>query len=143
MNIWSSLLPRYTQKDSIEISFIFFGALLYFLHILEVYMIFWNSKRKNEKLKIDTQCWASFGSKASRQCSGPKGRNGPTGPTGGMARMRPHSGRCTNGPARRRIGGGCSTGLLRGAHRARRRGPWAHRLVCRRRGGSGGSARWR
>jgi hypothetical protein len=61
MYIWSSLLPRYTQKDSIEISFIFFGALLYFLRILEVYMIFWNSKRKNEKMKTDTQCWASFG----------------------------------------------------------------------------------
>jgi hypothetical protein len=48
-----------------------------------------------------------------------------------------------NQSARRRIGGGCGTGVLRGVHWARRRGPWAHHLVCRWRGGSGGGARWR
>jgi hypothetical protein len=46
MYIWSSLLSRYTKKDSNEIYFIFFRALLCFLRILEVYMNFWNSKRK-------------------------------------------------------------------------------------------------
>jgi hypothetical protein len=44
--IWSRLLPRYTHKDSIEIYFIFFPVLLYFLCILEVYTNLRNFKRK-------------------------------------------------------------------------------------------------
>jgi hypothetical protein len=44
--ILSSLLPRSTYKDSIEIYFLVLQVLFHFLHILEVYMNFWNYKRK-------------------------------------------------------------------------------------------------
>jgi hypothetical protein len=37
---WSSLCQRYTRKDYVEIYFVFFWVLLYFLHILEFYVNF-------------------------------------------------------------------------------------------------------
>jgi hypothetical protein len=40
------LLDRYALEDSLETYIIFFQALLYFLHNLEVYMNFCNYKRK-------------------------------------------------------------------------------------------------
>jgi hypothetical protein len=46
MRIWSILIPSYTPKDSIEIGFIFFQLVLYFLRNFEIYMNFWNYKRK-------------------------------------------------------------------------------------------------
>jgi hypothetical protein len=39
-------MTRYTPKDFIEICFVFFRVVLYFLHILELYTIFWNYKQK-------------------------------------------------------------------------------------------------
>jgi hypothetical protein len=46
-----SLMPRSTLKDSIEICFIFFRVLLYFLLILELYTIF-GIINENEKMEI-------------------------------------------------------------------------------------------
>jgi hypothetical protein len=47
------LKPRSTPKDSIEICFIFFRVVLYFLRIFEVYTNFWkyNQKRKIRRKK--------------------------------------------------------------------------------------------
>jgi hypothetical protein len=46
--ILSSIKRRSTLKDSMKICFIFYRVLLYFLCILEVFMIFWNLKRNKE-----------------------------------------------------------------------------------------------
>jgi hypothetical protein len=58
--IRSILLDRYALKDSLEIYSIFFQSLLYFLHILEVYMNFWNYKRKWYFKILGAQCWAAL-----------------------------------------------------------------------------------
>jgi hypothetical protein len=53
-----SLMPRSTLKDSIEICFIFFRVLLYFLLILELYTIFGiiNENEKNGNSLHSTGC---------------------------------------------------------------------------------------
>jgi hypothetical protein len=46
--IRSILLDRYALEDSLEIYFMFFWVVLYFLCIFEVYMKFWEYKRKQK-----------------------------------------------------------------------------------------------
>jgi hypothetical protein len=58
MWILSSLMARSTNKDSIEIYFIFLWALFHFICILEVYTNFWNCKRK---WKNEINWWAVLG----------------------------------------------------------------------------------
>jgi hypothetical protein len=69
--IRSISLYRSALKDSIEICFIFFWVVLYFLCIFEVYMNFWKYKRKWKLKTLGAQCWAALWPMASGLQLGP------------------------------------------------------------------------